>query len=186
MRYLNKIIFINSAHIRYSETMLDGNVHFNGTQGTGKSTILRALLFFYNADKQHLGIKQGQEPFDRFYFEHANSYIIYEVQREIGPYSIIVSRHQGSAAFRFVDAPYNKDWFVTETGEVLSEWNKIRQNIQKDGLIDISQQIMSYQMYRDIIFGNNSNLKNTKYLKYALASSIRYQNGRGRLQDRAD
>ncbi len=176
MRYLNKIIFINSAHIRYSETMLDGNVHFNGTQGTGKSTILRALLFFYNADKQHLGIKQGQEPFDLFYFEHANSYIIYEVQREIGPYSIIVSRHQGSAAFRFVDAPYNKDWFVTETGEVLSEWNKIRQNIQKNGLIDISQQIMSYQMYRDIIFGNNSNLKNTKYLKYALASSIRYQN----------
>ena len=76
MRYLNKIIFINSAHIRYSEIMLDGNVHFNGTQGTGKSTILRALLFFYNADKQHLGIKQGQEPFDRFYFENANSYIV--------------------------------------------------------------------------------------------------------------
>ena len=69
MRYLNKIVFINSAHVRYSEISLDGNVHFTGTQGVGKSTLLRALLFFYNADKLHLGIKQGQRTFDQFYFE---------------------------------------------------------------------------------------------------------------------
>ena len=175
MRYLNKIIFINSAHIRYTEILLDGNVHFNGTQGTGKSTILRALLFFYNADKQHLGIKQGQEPFDRFYFESANSYIIYEVQREIGPYTVVVSRHQGSASFRFIDAAYNKDWFVDASGNVPNEWSKIRQNIQKDGLIDISPQVDSCQLYRDILFGNTSDRK-SKFAKYALVSSTRYQN----------
>ena len=49
MRYLNKIVFINSAAIRYSEVQLDGNIHLIGTQGVGKSTILRAILFFYNA-----------------------------------------------------------------------------------------------------------------------------------------
>ena len=32
MRYLNRIIFINSAAIRYSEIQLDGNIHFIGTQ----------------------------------------------------------------------------------------------------------------------------------------------------------
>ena len=52
MRYLNKIVFINSAAIRYSEVQLDGNIHLIGTQGVGKSTILRAILFFYNADTQ--------------------------------------------------------------------------------------------------------------------------------------
>lgn len=46
MRYLNKIIFINSARIQYAEIQIDGNVHFIGTQGVGKSTALRALLFF--------------------------------------------------------------------------------------------------------------------------------------------
>lgn len=56
MRALRKIIFVNSAHIRYAEVRLDGNVHFIGTQGVGKSTLLRAILFFYNADKKHLGI----------------------------------------------------------------------------------------------------------------------------------
>ena len=47
MRYLNKIIFLNSAHVPYAEVKLDGNVHFIGTQGVGKSTLLRAVLFFY-------------------------------------------------------------------------------------------------------------------------------------------
>lgn len=175
MRFLNKIIFINSAHIRYSEIQLDGNAHFTGTQGVGKSTLLRALLFFYNADKQHLGIKQGQVSFDQFYFENANSFIVYEIQREIGAYTILTARHQGSAAFRFIDAPYNRDWFISETGEVFSEWTKIRQNIQKDGLIDITSWIDNYQNYRDIIFGNVHDRAN-KYAKYALVESTNYQN----------
>ncbi len=45
MRYLNKIIFLNSAHVPYAEVKADGNVHFIGTQGVGKSTLLRAVLF---------------------------------------------------------------------------------------------------------------------------------------------
>lgn len=175
MKYLNKIIFINSAHIRYAEIQLDGNVHFTGTQGVGKSTLLRALLFFYNADKQHLGIKQGQSSFDQFYFENSNSFIVYEIKRDIGAYTIITMRHQGSAAFRFVDAPYNKDWFVSETGDVLSEWTKIRQNITRNSLVDISSLIDNYQNYRDIIFGNAHDRAN-KFAKYALVESTNYQN----------
>lgn len=47
MRNLSRIIFINSANIPYSDDIyLDGNVHFIGTQGVGKSTILRAILSF--------------------------------------------------------------------------------------------------------------------------------------------
>lgn len=45
MRYLNKIIFLNSAHVPYAEVKLDGNVHFIGTQGVGKSTLLRLSCF---------------------------------------------------------------------------------------------------------------------------------------------
>ena len=99
MKYLNKIIFINSANIPHTEISVDGNVHFTGTQGVGKSTVLRALLFFYNADKQHLGynadkqhlgIQQGQKSFDEFYFRQSNSYILYEVIRDNGAYTILV------------------------------------------------------------------------------------------------
>lgn len=121
MRYLNKIIFINSANISYAEISVDGNVHFTGTQGVGKSTILRALLFFYNADKQHLGIQQGQKPFDEFYFRQSNSYILYEVVRDNGAYTILVCRYQGHASWRFIDAPYRREWLITEDKQVLSD-----------------------------------------------------------------
>nr|WP_315408833.1 hypothetical protein [uncultured Prevotella sp.] len=60
MKYLNRIIFINSANIPYAEISVDGNVHFTGTQGVGKSTVLRALLFFYNADKHKLGFNKAR------------------------------------------------------------------------------------------------------------------------------
>ncbi len=100
MKYLNKIIFINSANIPYAEISVDGNVHFTGTQGVGKSTVLRALLFFYNADKHRLGIQQGQKSFDEFYFRQSNSYILYEVMRDGGAYTILVSRYQGRASWR--------------------------------------------------------------------------------------
>ena len=84
MRYLNKVIFLNSAHVPYAEVNLDGNVHFIGTQGVGKSTLLRAVLFFYNADKLRLGIPKEKKNFDSFYLPFANSYIVYEVMRENG------------------------------------------------------------------------------------------------------
>ena len=58
MRYLNKVIFINSAQTKYAEVNLDDNVHFIGMQGVGKSTLLRAVLFFYNADSMGIDLKE--------------------------------------------------------------------------------------------------------------------------------
>ena len=66
MRYLSKIVFLNSAHIPYAEVKLDGNVHFIGTQGVGKSTLLLDLIFFYNAYKLKLGIPKEKKSFDSF------------------------------------------------------------------------------------------------------------------------
>ena len=171
MKYLNKIIFINSANIPYAEISVDGNVHFTGTQGVGKSTILRALLFFYNADKHRLGIQQGQKPFDEFYFRQSNSYILYEVMRENGAYTILVSRYQGRASWRFIDAPYRREWLIDDDKLVLSDWVKIRERIDKN--VAVSARIESGVMFKDIIFGNTHD---SKYLRYALVQSSHYQN----------
>lgn len=173
MRYLRQIIFLNSANIPYAEVMLDGNVHFSGTQGVGKSTLLRALLFFYNADKMRLGIQQGQKSFEEFYFKHSNSYIIYEVQAEHGLYSIIAFRSQGKVSYRFIDAAYQKTWFVSDGGRVESDWISIRERIGNQ--VDISAKIDTYEMYRNIIFGNTHD-RSHRYDKYAIVESAKYQN----------
>lgn len=171
MKYLNKIVFINSANIPYTEISVDGNVHFTGTQGVGKSTVLRALLFFYNADKHRLGIQQGQKSFDEFYFRQSNSYILYEVMRDNGAYTILVSRYQGRASWRFIDAPYQPEWLIADDKQVLSDWVKIRERIDKN--VAVSARIESGVMFKDIIFGNT---RDHKYTRYALVQSSHYQN----------
>lgn len=171
MKYLNKIIFINSANIPYAEISVDGNVHFTGTQGVGKSTVLRALLFFYNADKHRLGIQQGQKSFDEFYFRQSNSYILYEVMRDNGAYTILVSRYQGRASWRFIDAPYQREWLIADDKQVLGDWVKIRERIDKN--VAVSARIESGVMFKDIIFGNTHD---HKYTRYALVQSSHYQN----------
>lgn len=171
MKYLNKIIFINSANIPYAEISVDGNVHFTGTQGVGKSTVLRALLFFYNADKHRLGIQQGQKSFDEFYFRQSNSHILYEVMRDNGAYTILVSRYQGRASWRFIDAPYQRAWLINDDKQVLSDWVKIRERIDKN--VAVSARIDSGVVFRDIIFGNTHD---HKYTRYALVQSVHYQN----------
>lgn len=172
MRALRKIVFVNSANIRYAEIKLDGNVHFIGTQGVGKSTLLRAILFFYNADKLHLGIPKEMKSFDEFYLPHANSYMVYEVDHEHGPFSILVFRSSGRACYRFIDAAYQKEWLVDEHGEVTAEWKVIR-----DRLNDAypSKIIDRYEQYRDILYGNKQAV-GKEFVRFQLLETNRYQN----------
>ena len=173
MRHLNKIIFLNSANVPYAEVMLDGNVHFAGTQGVGKSTVLRALLFFYNADKMKLGIQSGQKSFEEFYFRHSNSYIVYEVRTGQSAYSILLSRIQGKIVYRFIDAPYRKEWLLSKDGRIESDWIRIRERIGNS--VDISAKIDTYELYRNIIFGNTHD-RSHRYDKYAIVESSKYHN----------
>lgn len=172
MRYLNKIVFVNSATVRYQEILLDGNVHLIGTQGVGKSTLLRAILFFYNGDPRKLGIPREKKLFAEYYFPFANSYIVYEVQRESGSFSIILMRSGTGVQFRFVDAACDTDLLLSDQ-QALERWGEIREGLDNRG-IDSSNRIDRLQEYRDIIYGNAE--INPEYRKYSLLESKQYQN----------
>ena len=143
MRYLNRIVFINSARVNYADIPVDGNVHFIGTQGVGKSTVLRALLFFYNADKMKLGISKEKKSFDEYYFPYANSYVIYEVKRDEGCYLVMAFRSQGRACFRFLDIAYDKDFFISPEGRAFDGWDQIREALGRK--VYYSRKIEKYE-----------------------------------------
>ena len=174
MRYLNKIIFINSAHVPYAEIRLDGNVHFIGTQGVGKSTLLRSILFFYNVDKSKLGIKTqaGQKGYDEFYLPHQNSYIIYEVCRETGKFFVMTFLSHGRTAFRIVDCAYDKRFFVEEDGSVRYEWGRISEQI--GARVFRSNIIRGYEEFRDIIYGNTQQVAR-ELRRFSLMESTKYR-----------
>lgn len=173
MKFLNKIVFINSARIPYGEVNLDGNVHFTGTQGVGKSTMLRAILFFYNADKTKLGISKEKKSFDEYYFPQANSYIVYEVKLEHGAYCVLAFKSSGRVCFRFIDSEYRREAFINERGEAYSNWPDINKALGDD--VHHSNIIDRYELYRDIVYGNLKAVK-PSLKKYALLHSASYQN----------
>lgn len=173
MRYLNKIIFINSASIKYSEIGIDGNVHFIGTQGVGKSTILRALLFFYNANQLKLGVPGGKKSFVDFYLPYQNSYVIYEVVKESGPFCVLIFKSQGRVCFRFFDASYDKRYFIDNDGRAFESWDKTRSAF--GGSTNYTRKIDSCEEYRNILYGNNQGIA-SEFRKYGILESKQYQN----------
>lgn len=173
MRYLNKIVFINSASVVHAEIELDGNVHLIGTQGVGKSTLLRAILFFYNANKVKLGIPREKKSFDEYYFEYQNSYIIYEVVKDDIPFCVLAYKVNGKVAFRFFDSAYKRSLFIDEDNRAFESWDKIRNAFGRD--IHYSSLVTSYEEFRKIIYGDNKGLK-PDFRKYAILQSKQFQN----------
>ena len=173
MRYLNKICFINSATVKYAELDLNGNIHFIGTQGVGKSTLLRAILFFYNANSLKLGVPLGptSKSFSQWYFPYQNSYIIYEVQRETGAFTILAFKVQNRVCFYFIDAPYQQKLFIDAHGRAFESWDKIRAALDANNIF-YSRRIKSFEEYRDILYGNNQGRKD--FHRYALLESRQY------------
>jgi len=172
MRQLSKIVFVNSANIRYGEVRLDGNVHLIGTQGVGKSTVLRAILFFYTGDKLHLGISREKKSFDDFYLPGANSYIAYEVESEFGAFTVLVFRSHAHSVFRFIGAPFKKEWLIDAVGEVTADSSVIRGRL--DGA-PMTRIVDEYQEYRDILYGNKR-ATGKEFARYCIMETAKYQN----------
>ena len=172
MRQLSRIVFVNSANIRYGEVRLDGNVHLIGTQGVGKSTVLRAILFFYTGDKMHLGISREKKSFDDFYLPGANSYIAYEVESEFGAFTVLVSRSHAHSVFRFIGAPFRREWLIDEAGEVTADSSVIRRRVEGAPMTRI---VDEYQEYRDIIYGNKRAI-GKEFARFCIMETAKYQN----------
>lgn len=171
MRNLNRIIFINSANIPYADDIyLDGNIHFIGTQGVGKSTILRAILFFYNADTQKLGIPVEKQTYTDYYFPYANSYIVYEVSTEHGKFCILSFKSMNRVCYRFIDSEYRQEFFIDRNRAAYGA-ERIRTVLDELG-VDYSRIIYTYEEYRNILYGNIGN----EFRKYALMESRQFQN----------
>ena len=174
MNHLHKIIFINSASVRYQEMDLNGNIHVIGKNGTGKSSILRAILFFYSANTQKLGIKANQSSFTDFYFPHPNSWLIYEVQGTLGYFTLAAHRKSNRISFRFINGAYEREMFLDEAGMAHTPKELIAQ-VNARGL-GHSRSIDKYETFRSIIYGTLTGAEKTAFRKYALFEAKSHEN----------
>ena len=170
-RILNRIVQINIANVKYTDLELSGNTCFVGTNNFGKTSLQRAILFFYSANTRGLGISPSQKPFDEHYFKFENSYLIYEIRTEDKPFFVIVYRHN-KLVFRFIDAEYSPDFFFNENDEAL-KIKDVLSGFDKRSIF-YSGQIDTFERYRNILYGTETDKSLTKF--HLLKGNEKYQN----------
>jgi hypothetical protein len=170
-RILNRIVEINIANVKYADIELCGNTCFVGTNNFGKTSLQRAILFFYSANSRGLGISSSQKPFEEHYFRYENSYLIYEIHTEEKNFIVIAYRHN-KICFRFVDTPYNSEYFFNENDEAL-KIGEVLKNFERNGIY-VSNQIDTFERYRNVIYGTETDKQLSKF--FILKGNEKYQN----------
>jgi hypothetical protein len=151
MPQLERIFLINAAGVDFLEFPVGGHCQVFGVNGHGKSTLLRTVLFFYlgTNDKAPYALHETKADFVSYYLNHAPSYLVYEVGRGDGKpsYHIAVSRPAGRIQFYFVDAPFQREFYVDGNmaqpiEEVEARWRKARCAVETySSYDDFSQRI---------------------------------------------
>jgi hypothetical protein len=180
---LHRIILINCHLPGFVELDVSGHSNICGTNASGKTTLQRLIPVFYGELPSKV-VPKTRKKFDDFYLPHANSYLIYEYQREDGQNCQVVLTRKGSdgVQYRFVEAPYHQEQILVdvEKGNVQAmlpeQWIK---QLRQLG-IDFSHKIQATSEFRSIIqndvnVGRDAGREGTKFKqlasRYSLVSS---------------
>ncbi len=162
---LKEIIFINAASLPFAHVDVDGNTLFSGRNGAGKTTILRAVLYFYGAYRSEaLGINRKKKRFEEYYFRQANSYLIYRFSNDFGNVLAVVYRTAGvKVKYRFIKEPTDlvltpellqelcfKDHVAKESKELFNSF--LGKNFELSPVINSSKE------YKNILYGQDRRL----------------------------
>jgi hypothetical protein len=112
---LKRIILINCHLPGFVELDVSGHSNICGTNASGKTTLQRLIPVFYGELPSKV-VPKTRKKFDDFYLPHANSYLIYEYQREDGQNCQVVLTRKGSdgVQYRFVEAPYEQQQLLVD------------------------------------------------------------------------
>ena len=151
---LHRIILINCHLPGFVELDVSGHSNICGTNASGKTTLQRLIPVFYGELPSKV-VPKTRKKFDDYYLPHANSYLIYEYQREDGQSCQVVLTRKGSdgVQYRFVEAPYHQEQILVdvEQGNVQAmlpeQWIK---QLRQLG-IEFSHKIQATSEFRSII-----------------------------------
>jgi len=135
---LKKIYLIKSAGYEFNEIDLKDNTLLLGESGVGKTTIMRAVLFFYTMDYSDSILNltsDTKKSFNDWYFREHNSHLVYEYTKGESRFLFVVSK-SGKLHYSFIDMTNStlnvKELFVEENRPVTLE--KLNEKVQKANL----------------------------------------------------
>ena len=148
---------INSANFNFLEVNLEKDLFFLGDNGSGKTTVIRAIHYLFSGDVRSLGIPMDKDGFKEYYFRYPNSYMIYVFQD-----FFIFMYKVGSEIVKL----FSKQKFdiarVINTESKLYELDVIKKYAKEPNM---KKTVKSLGEYRDIIYGNDK-----RYLDFSFTS----------------
>lgn len=152
---LQKMIMVNSGNFNFLDINLDTNLFISGDNGTGKTTVIRAINYLFGGDGQKLGISRDKESFKDFYFPNDNSYIFYIFEE----FFIFVYRTKNELIKMFSKQQFDVSQISDKNGKILKRQDIMRYSKK----VKLKLSISTGKEFRDILYGNNR-----KYLDFAI------------------
>ena len=154
MASLRRIFLIHTHLPGAVELKLDGHTNICGTNASGKTTLQRLVPVFFGELPSKV-VPKTRKKFDEFYLPHANSYLIYEYQREEGDICqvVLTSKPGEGVQYRFVNGPFSEEQILVADGDnkvnALTPEHWLKQ-LKQLGL-EYSPKINATSEYRSII-----------------------------------
>jgi len=152
---IKNIILINSANFNFLDVNLEKDLFFLGDNGSGKTTVIRAIHYLFSGDVRNLGIPVDKDGFKEYYFRYPNSYMIYIFED-----FFIFMYKTGSEIVKI----FSKQKF--EISKVIGEDSKLfdLDIIKKYAKTpNMKKTVKSLSEYRDIIYGNDKRYLDFKF-----------------------
>lgn len=141
----------------------DGHTNFNGENGSGKTSTLRASLLFFGARPGDIAKAKGDtfEGFATFYFPRESSYLVYEYERLGKTLSVVCSAQNGQVQYQFLNTAFDESFFLyeKENKTIIASTAKLRLNIEQQGF-ELSRKV-GPDVYASIIQSNKPFRKKT-------------------------
>ncbi|SFD69648.1 ATP-binding protein [Pseudoalteromonas denitrificans] len=114
---LLRIIIIDSFwQGQVNELKLTGHTQLEGTNGAGKTSLMRLLPLFYGMRPSDIVSKADYDKnFVENYLPNDSSRLVYEYQRPNGQICMVIASSDGRGAhFKFIDSNYDSQYFIAE------------------------------------------------------------------------
>ena len=144
---IKKLLLINSANFNFLDVNLQKDLFFLGDNGSGKTTVIRAIHYLYSGDVRNLGIPSDKDGFKEYYFKFENSYMIYVFE----DFFIFMYKSGGEITKLFSHQEFDITKVIKESGE-LYDLDEIKRYTR---IANLKKTVKSLSEYRDIIYGNN-------------------------------
>jgi len=167
---LLRIIIIDSFWKgQVNELNLTGHTQLEGTNGAGKTSLMRLLPLFYGMRPSDIVSKVDQaRNFADFYLPRDSSMLVYEYQRPYDQICMVIASSDGRGVhFKFIDGAYNSQYFIGDNNKpyAVSDVDKFYRNAGCERSV-----FLGVDKYRQVI----QNLRSGRKLKDVRLLQNRY------------